>query len=225
MNLGITGKTALVTGGARGIGAGIAKALQDEGANVFITSRSLPDAPLPSNVEILVNNIGHTLDVTDPYCDKYDWHKVLDLNLMQAVEMSNKYLTVMRAMNWGRIVNITSCAGLENSGPVTYCVAKAALTAYTRSMGRVLAAESPGVVMCALYPSVIKTEGGHWDKADPAHAEKYLAERVPTKRFQTVEEFAQVVAFYCGEQARACHGAIIGVDQGQSRHYSAHNYL
>ena len=42
---------------------------------------------------------------------------------------------------WGRIVNITSCAGLENSGPVSFSTVKAALTAYTRSMGRVLAIE------------------------------------------------------------------------------------
>jgi NAD(P)-dependent dehydrogenase (short-subunit alcohol dehydrogenase family) len=76
-----------------------------------------------------------------------------------------------------------------------------------------------------MYPSVIKTDGGHWDNASQEHIKKYLDQRVPTRRFQTVEEFASVVAFYCGEQASACHGAIVSVDQGQSRHYSAHNYL
>jgi NAD(P)-dependent dehydrogenase (short-subunit alcohol dehydrogenase family) len=225
MNLGIAGKVALVTGGARGIGAGIAKAIAAEGVKVAITSRSLPAEEPPEEVDILVNNVGHTLDITDPYCSELEWSQVLHLNLFHALRWTNKYLPAMKTKGWGRIINITSCAGLENSGPVTYCVAKAALTAYTRSMGRVLAHDAPGVVMCALYPSVIKTEGGHWDKADPAHAAKYLSERVPTGRFQTVEEFAQVVAFYCGEQSRACHGAIISVDQGQSRHYSAHNYL
>ena len=52
---------------------------------------------------------------------------------------------------WGRIVNITSCAGLENSGPVTFSTVKAALSAYTRSMGRVLAMEEPSIVMTALF--------------------------------------------------------------------------
>lgn len=224
MNLGIEGKTALVTGGSRGIGAGIVKALQAEGVEVFITSRSLPDVP-PSHVDILVNNIGHTLDIKDPYCDYTEYQRVMDVNFFQAVRWSNKYIPGMKKKGWGRIVNITSCAGLENMGPVTYCAAKAALTAYTHSLGRVLASESPGVVMTAVYPSVIKTEGGHWDKQTPEHTQKYLAERVPTGRFQTVEEFAPVVAFYCSQHASSCHGAIIGADQGQSRHFSSHTYL
>lgn len=225
MDLGIKGKRALVTGGAHGIGAGIVAALRAEGAQVWITSRSGSDAWPPDLVDILVNNAGHTLDVTDPHCSMADWERVLDLNFKQALRMCATVIPFMKKKGWGRIVNITSCAGLENSGPVTYCVAKAALTAYTRCMGRVLAAEAPGIVMSAVYPSVIKTEGGHWDRADPAHAERYLKERVPTGRFQTVEEFAAVVAFYCGQQASACHGAIVSADQGQSRHYSAHAYL
>ena len=66
----------------------------------------------------------------------------------------------------GRIVNITSCAGLENSGPVTYSVSKAALTAYTRSMGRVLATESDNVVMVAVYPGVIATKEAIGNKTE-----------------------------------------------------------
>ena len=224
MNLGLEGKTALVTGGARGIGAGIVKALSDEGASVDFTSRTKP-GEFSTEVDILVNNIGHTLDITDPYCSEMDWLKVLSVNFMTAVHMCNLVIPHMKKKKWGRIVNITSCAGLENSGPVTYCVSKAALTSYTRTMGRILATEEPGIVMTACYPSVIKTEGGHWDKQSKEHTEKYLNERVPTKRFQTVEEFASVVAFYCSEQASACHGAIVSADQGQSRHYSYHAYL
>ena len=53
---------------------------------------------------------------------------------------------------------------MENSGPITFTTSKAALTAYTRSMGRVFAIESPGIVMTAIYPGVILTKGGHWDE-------------------------------------------------------------
>ena len=57
----------------------------------------------------------------------------------------------MKKNGWGRIVNITSCAGLENMGPVTYGVSKSALTAYTRTMGRILATEAKNVVMSAVF--------------------------------------------------------------------------
>lgn len=224
MNLGIEGKRALVTGGARGIGAAIVSALQNEGVRVDYTSRSSTLAFDP-NVDILVNNAGGTLDITDPHCSPEDWSRVMDLNFMLAVRMSAAVIPYMKSQGWGRIVNITSIAGLENSGPITYCSAKAALTAYTHSMGRVLATESPGVVMSAIAPGVIKTEGGYWDKASEEHVSEYLRTRVPTNRFQTMAEIAPLVAFYCSAHASACHGAIISADQGQSRHYAAHTYL
>ena len=69
----------------------------------------------------------------------------------------------MQDKEWGRIVNITSCAGLENSGPVTFTTAKASLTAYTRSMGRCPEIDSPGVDDSCLS-RVIITPGGHWDE-------------------------------------------------------------
>ena len=53
-----------------------------------------------------------------------------------------------------------SCTGLENSGPVTYTVSKAALTAYSRTMGRILATESQDIVMSAIFPGVVATKVG-----------------------------------------------------------------
>ena len=105
----------------------------------------------------------------------------------------------MKKLKWGRIVNITSCAGLENMGPVTYGVAKAALTAYTRTMGRILATESKNIVMSAVFPGVVLTKGGHWDKvlkSNPKRAQKYLKERAPLGRFGRPDEIAPVVVFY-----------------------------
>lgn len=179
-------------------------------------------------VDILVNNAGHNLNITDPYCSLEDWRRIMRLDFEVPVEMCNLCIPGMKRKKWGRIVNITSCAGLENMGPVTYCVAKAALTAYSRSMGRVLATEEPGVVMSAVFPGVVRTKGGHWDKVlatDPKRAQAYLKDRCPAGRFGEIDEITPVVAFYCSELASFSHGAIIPVDAGQSRHFMYFNYL
>ncbi|MBF0614000.1 MAG: SDR family oxidoreductase [Magnetococcales bacterium] len=179
-------------------------------------------------IEILVNNAGHNLKVTDPYCSIEDWNRVLSLNFLTPVRICNLLIPKMKSSGWGRIVNITSCAGLENMGPVTYGVAKSSLTVYTRTMGRILATEGGAVVMTAVFPGVVVTQGGHWDlvlKESPSRATQYLKDRCPLGRFGKPDEIAPVVLFYCSELASFSHGAIIPVDAGQSRNYMYFNYL
>ena len=142
------------------------------------------------------------MNITDPFCNISDWHKVFKLNFDIPVQLVNKVVPSMKKNKWGRIVNITSCAGLENSGPVSFSTVKAALTAYTRSMGRVLAIEEPGIVMTAIFPGVVVTKGGHWEavlKTNPEHAEQYLKERCPIGRFGEIDEIGPIVALYCSE--------------------------
>jgi NAD(P)-dependent dehydrogenase (short-subunit alcohol dehydrogenase family) len=180
------------------------------------------------DLEILINNAGHNLNITDPYCSKSDWERVMDLNFYTPVELSNLLIPKMKSLGYGRIVNITSCAGVENMGPVTYGVAKSSLTVYTRTMGRILATEGGEVVMTAVFPGVVVTEGGHWEKIledDPERAAKYLEDRCPLGRFGEVNEIAPVVAFYSSVHASFSHGAIIPVDAGQARSYMFHNSL
>ena len=134
----------------------------------------------------------------------------------------------MKTQDWGRIVNITSGAGLENSGPVTFSASKAALTAYSRSMGRVLAIETSNVVMTAVSPGIVITEEGHWQKVlkeRPEHAQKYIEERSPLGRFGEISEISPMVVLLCSEKASFCQGAIVPVDAGQSKHYMYFNYL
>lgn len=212
-------RTALVTGGARGIGKAIVAALANAGVQVHITSRSMPSLALPETVDILVNNAGSTLGMQDPHGD---YRPVMDLNFYAAVEMCNRYIPGMKARGWGRIVNISSCSGLEQRGPVAFTCAKAALTAYTRSMGLLLAKEAPEVVMTAVFPGVVFTEGGHWDKVmheRPEHAERYLRDQVPCGRFGQPEEIAPLVAFLCGQHASFMHGALVPADGGLSKHF------
>lgn len=173
-------------------------------------------------IDIVVNNIGDTLDIRDPYCPIADWRKIFRLNVEIAVELNNLLLPRMKKQKWGRIVNISAGASMENSGPVPYCSMKAALTAYSRSMGRVLAIEAPEVVMSAMLPGVILTEGGWWDivqKERPEHAQKYLKERCPVGRFGRPDEISPMVLYLCSKLATFCHGSIVLVDAGQAKHY------
>lgn len=170
------------------------------------------------NPDILVNNLGGTLDIKDPFCSINDWRKLYRFNLEVAIELNNLVIPSMKKKNWGRIVNISSISAKENHGPVPYCTFKAGLNAYTRSMGRFI---SPyGIIMTAIMPGAVFTEKGYWDitsKENPEHVKKYLNERMAIKRFGKIDEIGEVVTFFCSEQASFCVGSLVTVDGGQGR--------
>lgn len=202
--------------------------------HLFVKS-SIADEGEPSRVaetvwkglgelDIVVNNVGDTLNVLDPLCPISDWKRLYRLNLETHVEVNNLFIPHMKQQKWGRIVNITAGAAFENSGPVPYCTMKAAYTAYTRCMARVLAPD--GIVMSAVLPGVVLTEEGHWQKVlkeRPEHAEKYLAERTSLKRFGRTDEISPMVALLCSDLASFCVGSIVPVEGGQARHFFAGN--
>lgn len=233
MNLGLKGRLALVTGGAQGIGAAITRALLAEGCSVAFTTRDAGaremmeaegaigiltnlESPRPwfGDVDILVNNAGSTLDVKDPYCSTEELRRVMRLNFEVPRELALKAIPRMKAQGWGRIVNIGSISGIENRGPVTFCAAKGALLAFTKGMGRVLANEAPGVVMSAVLPGIVMTEGGHWSKASEEHKAKYLEREAALKRFGKPEEIAPQVVLQCSDLFSFGHGCINSVDAG-----------
>jgi 3-oxoacyl-[acyl-carrier protein] reductase len=179
-------------------------------------------------IDILINNVGDTMKVGAFESNMNKWQDAINLNFLTHVDLINYFLVKMKENNWGRIVNITSIAGLEVSGPPAFNVAKAALTSYTRSVGRLLAIENPGVVMTAVAPGIIATKDGHWEqmeKTDPVHVKNYMESRAALKRFGTESEISGIVTFLSSELASFFHGAIIQVDGGQSRSYMPHTYL
>ena len=253
MDLGIKGKKALVTGGARGLGKGIALNLAKEGVNVAVVSRTKEDIKKlikemggekeghygisldlvnegsPNELvkklnnefghpDIVIHNLGGTLYITDPLCSVKDWRKIWRFNLEVAIELNIAFVPGMKKNKWGRIVHISSISSMENHGPVPYCSIKAALTAYSRSFGRVLAPD--GIIVTAVLPGAVFTEKGYWDIASrerPEHVKKYLEERMAIKRFGTLDEVGGVVTFLCSQWASFCVGSVVGVDGGQGR--------
>ncbi len=170
------------------------------------------------DIDILVNNLGGTLDIKDPFCSLDDWRKIYRFNLEVAIELNNLLVPHMKEQKWGRIINVSSISALENQGPVTYCTIKSALIAYTRSMGRILSPD--GVVMLAVLPGAVFTEKGYWDmtsKTNPEHVKKYLEERMAIKRFGKPDEIGKIVVFLCSEHSSFCVGSSFLVDGGQGR--------
>ena len=171
-------------------------------------------------IDIVVHNMGGTLNVSDPYCPIEDWRRVYRFNFEVAVELNRMIVPGMQRRRWGRVVHVSSISAMENHGPVTYCAIKAALTAYTRSFGGVVAPD--GVVVSAVLPGAVLTEAGYWDEASkerPEHVRKFLGERQRIGRFGRPEEIGNYVAYLCSELASFNTGSIVPIDGGQGRGY------
>ena len=188
-----------------------------------------PDAPRAAaawlersfgEIDIVVHNLGGTLGVRDPLGPAGDWERVLHFNLGIAIDLNAALIPAMRARGFGRVIAISSLAAFEHQGSIPYSVAKAALTAYVRGLGRTCAPD--GVVVTAVVPGVIASEGNTWDelrKHDPSQAQRYLDERVPRGMFGTPEEVAQAVAFLAGRHADPFAGSIVPLEGGQGRSF------
>lgn len=168
--------------------------------------------------DIIVHNVGGNLGITDPLCSLEEWQSVMRINLEIPIQLNRVFIPKMQQKQWGRICHISSISALENQGPPSYCAAKAALIAYTRSVGRFYSKDN--VVLTSVLPGAIFTKGGYWDTASrkrPEHVEKYLKERMAIQRFGRTEEISELVTFFCSEHASFCIGSSILADGGQGR--------
>ena len=168
--------------------------------------------------DIVVNNLGGTLGITDPMCSSYEFLELMQFNLGIAIDINRTFIPFMQSRKWGRITHVSSISALENQGPPSYSAAKAALNAYVRGLARYLAADN--VILTSLMPGAIYTEGGYWEdvsKNRPEHLTRYLEERMATKRLGHVSEIAELATFLVSEHSSFMVGSSILADGGQGR--------
>ncbi|MDP3126162.1 MAG: 3-oxoacyl-ACP reductase FabG [Thiobacillus sp.] len=164
----------------------------------------IADAP----IQALVNNAGIHDDAVFPGMNAAQWHSVLDVSLNGFFNVTQPLTMAMIRSRWGRIITITSIAGLTgNRGQVNYSAAKGALHAATKSLSLELA--SRGVTVNAVAPGIIQT-----DMIDGVFDKQAIEAMVPMKRAGRPEEVANVVSFLASEQASYLSGQIISVNGG-----------
>jgi len=157
-------------------------------------------------IQVLVNNAGIHSDAPMAGMQPEQWRKVINVSLDGFYNVTQPLLLPMMATRWGRIVNITSVAGvIGNRGQANYAAAKAGVHGATRSLAIELA--SRGVTVNAVAPGVINS-----DMIAKSFDEAKIKSLVPMKRAGTVDEVAALVQFLCSDDAGYISGQIIGIN-------------
>jgi 3-oxoacyl-[acyl-carrier protein] reductase len=161
-------------------------------------------------VDILVNNAGITADNLILRMSDEAWDSVMSTNLRGAFLCSRFVLRTMSNLGWGRIINISSLAGLiGNVGQTNYAASKGGLIAFSKSLAKELG--SLNITVNAIAPGFITTD--MTDKL-PAEIKDAIIKQVSLQRFGKPEDVAELVGFLATDRAGYITGQVINIDGG-----------
>ncbi|HEV3404343.1 MAG TPA: 3-oxoacyl-[acyl-carrier-protein] reductase [Gaiellaceae bacterium] len=233
----LAGKTALVTGGSRGIGRAIALELGRAGASVVVGYRSGKDeaeavaaeiggravqadvadpesakalVAAAGDLDILVNNAGLTRVGLLARMPDEDWREVIETNLSSVFYTCRAVTRGMMKRRAGSIVNISSIVGVHgNWGQTNYGASKAGIIGFTKSLARELG--SRNVRANVVAPGYVRTA---LTDVLPAEARDAMLAATPLGRLGEPEDVAGAVRFLCSDEASFITGEVVLVDGG-----------
>ena len=232
--------TVLITGASRGIGLSIAQSFSDEGFYVIGTSRSKFDLETAlgtkdcSHIKLdvtdrdtikevyeqlknennlpgtLINNAGITKDQLFLRMKDEDWDDVINTNLSSVFNITKAFIKPMLKEKEGRIINISSVAGLMgNPGQVNYSASKAAIGGFTKSLAKELA--SRNITVNSIAPGFISS-----DMTDALNDDQKaeILKQIPVQKFGDPKNIADLAIFLASEKSQYITGQTISVDGG-----------
>jgi 3-oxoacyl-[acyl-carrier protein] reductase len=168
-------------------------------------------------IDVVIANVGKSFAREAQAMDDDDLAKSLEANLWSGARIAQRAVPHLIARGGGSITMISSLFGREAGGAPGYNIAKAGVIALAKALARDYAKH--GIRVNSIAPGSILFPGGGWDRrqqADPEGIAAFVAREIPSGRFGTVEEVADVVAFVASPRARWITGACLAVDGGQS---------
>ncbi len=238
-------KTALVTGGSRGIGKAIAyklgestnvavgyssskeqatevvNSIQNNGGNALAVEIDVTDNDSVekcfelvekkfSSVDILVNNAGITKDNIFPRLKQDDWDSVIDTNLTGSFRTSQRAIKGMMKNKWGRILFISSIAGISgNTGQSNYAASKAGMIGLAKTISKELG--SRNITSNVVAPGYIDTDMTSF--LNDQQKEDIIGQ-LSIKRVGKPEDIANIVSFLCSDESEYITGQVFPVDGG-----------
>lgn len=244
----LSGRVAIVTGGSKGLGSGMAYAMAEQGADIVIVSRNQAEGELVAakirgmgrksmalsvdvqdissinqmvetvtkefgRIDILINNAGvgitkFALEVTEE-----EWDKVVGTNLKGVFFCAQAVARVMKEQKYGKIINISSLAGLKGSNAMApYCASKAGIINLTRALAKEWARYHINVN--AIAPGYIKTALNEEELSNESFRNK-LFSALPIQRLGELDDLAGTVVLLASEASAYITGQTIIIDGGR----------
>ena len=218
-------RTALVTGGARGIGAAIVTELSARNVSVSAPTRDELDLADQVAIEqyiekcnaediyfdILVNNAAVNIINPVEQISRETWLTTIQVNLNAPFRLAQAFAPTMRRNRWGRIVNLSSILGVvTRPHRAAYSTTKAALVGFTRTLASELGRDN--VLVNCVAPGYVETNLVRKNNSDEEL--RRIAERVPLGRLAHPSEIAKFVSFLCSDENTYITGQTLIIDGG-----------